>query len=73
MGNFKVYKVSTKLCVKLLLLFENVVKLTFEALKLTENMIPLQSPIHTLTLSSMNTYNRSIELCVHGCYVSNNG
>jgi len=54
-ATLKSTQVSTKLCVKLLLLFENAVKLDFEALKLTENLNPLQGPIHTLTLSSINT------------------
>jgi len=54
-ATLKSTQLSTKLCVKLLLLFENAVKLDFEALKLTENLNPLQGPIHTLTLSSINT------------------
>jgi len=42
-----------------LLLLENALKLNFEALYLTENLNPLQGTTHNLTLSSINTQNRS--------------
>ena len=52
-------QLSTKIWVKLLLLLENTLKLNFEALKLTENLNPLQGPTHTLTPPSISTQNRS--------------
>ena len=55
-------QLSTKVCVKLLLLLANVLTLDFEGLLLTENLNPLQGPTHPLTPSSMNTENRSKKL-----------
>ena len=50
-------QVSTKVCIKLLPLSENALKLNFEALYQTENLDPLQGPTHTLTPSSIYTQN----------------
>ena len=47
-------QLSTKVRVKLFLWLENALKLNLEALKLTENLNPLQGPTHTLTSSSKN-------------------
>ena len=51
-------QVSAILCIKLLPLLENALKLNFKALYETENLDPLQGPTHTLTLSSIHTQNR---------------
>ena len=50
--------VSAILCIKLLPLLENALKLNFKALYETENLDPLQGPTHTLTPSSIRTQNR---------------
>ena len=52
-------QVSAILCIKLLPLLENALKLNFKALYETENLDPLQGPTHTLTPSSIHTQNRS--------------
>ena len=49
---------SAILCIKLLPLLENALKLNFKALYETENLDPLQGPTHTLTPSSIHTQNR---------------
>ena len=51
-------QVSAILCIKLLPLLENALKLNFKALYETENLDPLQGPTHTLTPSSIHTQNR---------------
>ena len=51
-------QVSAILCIKLLPLLENALKLNFKALYETENLDPLQCPTHTLTPSSIHTQNR---------------
>ena len=51
-------QVSARLCIKLLPLLENALKLNFKALYETENLDPLQGPTHTLTPSSIHTQNR---------------
>ena len=51
-------QVSAILCIKLLPLFENALKLNFKALYETENLDPLQGPTYTLTPSSIHTQNR---------------
>ena len=51
-------QVSAILCIKLLPLLENALKLNFKALYKTENLDPLQGPTHTLTPSSIHTQNR---------------
>ena len=51
-------QVSAILCIKLLPLLENALKLNFKALCETENLDPLQGPTHTLTPSSIHTQNR---------------
>ena len=51
-------QVSAILCIKLLPLLENALKLNFKALYYTENLDPLQGPTHTLTPSSIHTQNR---------------
>ena len=51
-------QVSAILCIKLLPLLENALKLNFKALCETENLDPLQGPTHTLTPSSIHTLNR---------------
>ena len=51
-------QVSAILCIKLLPLLENALKLNFKALYETENLDPLQGPTHTLTSSSIHTQNR---------------
>ena len=51
-------QVSAILCIKLLPLLENALKLNFKALYETENLDPLQSPTHTLTPSPIHTQNR---------------
>ena len=51
-------QVSAILCIKLLPLLENALKLNFKALYETENLDPLQGPTHTLTPSSLHTQNR---------------
>ena len=51
-------RVSAILCIKLLPLLENALKLNFKALYETENLDPLQGPTHTLTPSSIHTQNR---------------
>ena len=50
-------QVSAILCIKLLPLLENALKLNFKALYETENLDPLQGPTHTLTPSSIHTQN----------------
>ena len=47
-------QVSAILCIKLLPLLENALKLNFKALYETEKLDPLQGPTHTLTPSSQN-------------------
>ena len=54
----KCTQVSAILCIKLLPLLENALKLNFKALYETENLDPLQGPTHTLTPSSIHTQNR---------------
>ena len=51
-------QVSAILCIKLLPLLENALKLHFKTLYETENLDPLQGPTHTLTPSSIHTQNR---------------
>ena len=51
-------QVSAILCIKLLPLLENALKLNSKALYETENLDPLQGPTHTLTPSSIHTQNR---------------
>ena len=51
-------QVSAIVCIKLLPLLENALKLNFKALYQTENLDPLQGPTHTLTPSSIHTQNR---------------
>ena len=51
-------QVPAILCIKLLPLLENALKLNFKALYETENLDPLQGPTHTLTPSSIHTQNR---------------
>ena len=51
-------QVSAILCIKLLPLLENALKLNFKALYETENLDTLQGPTHTLTPSSIHTQNR---------------
>ena len=51
-------QVSAILCIKLLPLLENALKLNFKALYETKNLDPLQGPTHTLTPSSIHTQNR---------------
>ena len=51
-------QVSAILCIKLLPLLENALKLNFKALYETENLDPLQGPTHTLTPSSIHTQHR---------------
>ena len=51
-------QVSAILCIKLLPLLENALKLNFKALYGTENLDPLQGPTPTLTPSSIHTQNR---------------
>ena len=51
-------QVSAKLCIKLLPLLENALKLNFKALYEAENLDPLQGSTHTLTPSSIHTQNR---------------
>ena len=55
-------QVSAILCIKLLPLLENALKLNFKALYETENLDPLQGPTHTLTPSSIHTQNRPKKL-----------
>ena len=55
-------QVSAILCIKLLPLLENALKLNFKALYKTENLDPLQGPTHTLTPSSIHTQNRPKKL-----------
>ena len=55
-------QVSAILCIKLLPLLENALKLNFKALYETENLDPLQGPTHTLTPSSIHTQNRPQKL-----------
>ena len=58
MGSIKATQVSAILCIKLLPLLENALKLNFKALYETENLDHLQGPTHTLTPSSIHTQNR---------------
>ena len=46
-------QVSAILCIKLLPLLENALKLNFKALYETENLDPLQGPTHTLTVANL--------------------
>ena len=59
MGNFKDYTTSNKSLGQSAPSAWKCPKTPFEALKLTENLNPLQGPIHTLTPSSINTQNKS--------------